>query len=259
MKFCFDTDTGILTTQDSLTPAAPARQMPLYSREAFELLSREWVRCGWALHYYFTLTWFGRPILQLPEDLVRLQEVLVALQPDVIIETGICFGGSLLFHATICEALGKGRVIGVDLNIPEETRAAITAHRLAHHIRMIEGDAIAPATIEAVKRLVSPGETVLVILDSDHTKAHVASELDAYSGFVTPGSCIVAADGIMRDLTDVPGGDPAWAHDNPAAAAREFVDAHPEFEMRQPAWLFNHSTLEKSITYWPDGWLWRKS
>jgi cephalosporin hydroxylase len=259
MKFSFDTDTGILTTQAGAAPDAAARQMPLYSREAFELLSREWVRCGWALGYYFTMTWFGRPILQLPEDLVRLQEVLVTLQPDVIIETGICYGGSLLFHASICEALGKGRVIGVDLNIPADTRAAITGHRLSPRIRMIEGDAIAPATVDAVRQLVRPGETVLVILDSNHTKAHVAGELEAYSGFVTPGSCIVAADGIMRDLTDVPGGDPSWTCDNPAAAAHDFIAAHPEFEMRQPAWPFNNSTLEQNITYWPDGWLWRKS
>jgi len=255
MKFSFDTDTGILTTQDS--GAAP-REIPLYSREAFELLSREWVRCGWALHYYFTFTWFGRPILQLPEDLVRLQEVIVALQPDVIIETGIYSGGSLLFNATICETLRKGRIIGVDVHIPEDTRTAIASHRLSHRIKMIEGDAIAPATVEAVRQLVRPGETVMVLLDSNHTKAHVAGELEAYSPLVTPGSCIVAADGIMRDLTDVPGGDPSWADDNPSSAALEFAAKHPDFEMRQPAWLFNRSTLRNNITYWPDSWLWRK-
>ena len=255
MKFTFDTDAGILTTESS---NAQPRELPLYGREAFEILSREWVRCGWALHYYYTMTWFGRPILQLPEDLVRLQEVLVALQPDVIIETGICFGGSLLFHATICESLRRGRVIGIDLHIPEETRAAVMNHRLSHRIRMIEGDAIAPETVEKVRAQVRPGETVMVILDSNHTKAHVAGELEAYSPLVTPGSCIVAADGIMRDLTDVPGGDPEWSRDNPAEAAKEFLAGHPEFEMRQPAWPYNKSTLEANITYWPDGWLWRK-
>src|SRR5271155_2319410 len=92
------------------------RDLPLYSREAFELVSREWVRIGWGVRYYFTMTWFGRLIQQLPEDLVRLQEVLNALRPDVIIETGVYFGGSLLFQATICEGLGKGRVIGIDIN-----------------------------------------------------------------------------------------------------------------------------------------------
>lgn len=255
MKLTIDTETGVLTTED----AGISREMPLYGRQAFELISRQWVRVGWALHYYFTMTWFGRPILQLPEDLVRLQEVLVALQPDVIIETGIYNGGSLLFHATVCEALGKGRVIGIDQRIDEDTRQALATHRLAHRIQAIEGDAIAPDTVAQVRSLVKPGETVIVLLDSNHTKAHVAGELLAYSPLVTPGSCIVAADGIMRDLTDVPGGYAEWDHDNPAEAAHEFAAAHPEFEMRQPAWPYNRSTLEQNITYWPDGWLWRKA
>jgi cephalosporin hydroxylase len=255
MKLIIDTASRVLTTEDS----GIAGEFPLYSREAFELISREWVRTGWAVDYYYTLSWFGRPILQLPEDLIRLQEVVNSLQPDVIIESGIHSGGSLLFHATLCEALGKGRVIGIDKHIPADTREAIAQHRLAHRIEMIEGDSIAPVTVETVHRRVRPGETVLVILDSHHSREHVAGELRAYAPLVSPGSCIIAADGIMRDLTDVPGGDPAWSHDNPAAAALEFVAAHPEFEMRQPRWPFNRSALEKNITYWPDGWLWRKA
>jgi cephalosporin hydroxylase len=254
MKLTIDSDSGILTTESS----GIYRDLPLYSREAFELISREWVRTGWAVNYYFTLSWFGRPILQLPEDLIRLQEVVNTLQPDVIIESGIYSGGSLLFHATLCEALGKGRVIGIDKDIAADTRAAIAQHRLSHRIEMIEGDSIAPATVEKVHSRVQANETVLVILDSHHSKEHVAAELCAYAPLVTPGSCIVAADGIMRDLTDVPGGDPAWSWDNPAAAALEFAAAHPEFEMRQPRWPFNQSSLERNITYWPDGWLWKK-
>jgi cephalosporin hydroxylase len=255
MRLTIDTGSGVLTTEDS----GMFRDLPLYSREAFELISREWVRTGWAVNYYFTLSWFGRPILQLPEDLIRLQEVVNRLQPDVIVESGIYSGGSLLFHATLCEALGKGRVIGIDKHIAADTREAIAQHRLSHRIEMIEGDSIAPATVGKVQSCVRASETVLVILDSHHSKEHVAAELRAYSPLVTPGSCIIAADGIMRDLTDVPGGDPAWSWDNPAASALEFAAAHPEFEMRQPRWPFNRSELEKNITYWPDGWLWRKS
>jgi cephalosporin hydroxylase len=254
MKLTIDTGSGVLTTED----CGVSRDFPLYSREAFELISREWVRTGWAVNYYFTLSWFGRPILQLPEDLIRLQEVVNTLQPDVIIESGIYSGGSLLFHATLCEAMGKGRVIGIDKYIAEETREAISQHRLSHRIEMIEGDSISPATVGKVYKLVRSGETVLVILDSHHSREHVAGELRAYAPLVTPGSCIIAADGIMRDLTDVPGGDPSWSHDNPAVAALEFAAGNPEFEMRQPAWPFNRSTLEKNITYWPDAWLWRK-
>jgi len=255
MKLTIDTESRVLTTENS----GICRDLPLYSREAFELISREWVRTGWAVNYYFTLSWCGRPVLQLPEDLIRLQEVVNTLKPDVIVESGIYSGGSLLFHATLCEALGKGRAIGIDKHIAQDTREAIAQHRLSHRIEMIEGDSIAPATVAKVHSSIKSGETVLVILDSHHSKEHVAGELCAYAPLVTPGSCIIAADGIMRDLTDVPGGDPAWADDNPAAAALEFAASHPEFEMRQPGWPFNKSTLERNITYWPDGWLWKRS
>ncbi len=254
MKLTINTESRVLTTEDRGVP----RELPLYSREAFEMVSREWARAGWGVGYYFTFGWLGRPILQLPEDLVRLQEVVVSLQPDVIVETGIYSGGSLLFHATLCKALGRGRVIGIDKQIPPETRLAMTSHRLAHRIEMVEGDSLAASTIDAVNRLVHPGESVLVILDSHHSKEHVAGELRAYAPLVSPGSYIVATDGIMRDLTDVPGGESSWSHDNPATAALEFAAEHPEFEMGQPKWPFNRSSLERNITYWPDGWLRRK-
>jgi cephalosporin hydroxylase len=223
------------------------------------MLSREWVRVGWALAYYYTFTWCGQPVLQLPEDLVRFQEVVASLRPDVIIETGIHLGGSLLFHATLCEAVGNGRVIGIDQRIDLETRHALSRHRLSHRITMIEGDSTAPATVTQVRSLVRDGESVLVILDSDHACVHVARELEAYAPLVTAGSCIIAADGIMCDLADVPGGDPSWLNDNPTTAARHFLSAHPEFEMRPPAWRINRGTVRNSITYWPDGWLWRKA
>lgn len=254
MKLSIDTDSRVLTVEEE----GMLRDLPLYGREAFELVSDQWVRIGWGVGYYFTMTWLGRPILQLPEDLVRIQEVLATLQPDVIIETGIYSGGSLLFHATICEGLGKGRVIGIDLKLGDDTKAALSCSRLSHRITMIEGDSASPEIVDEVRAMIRPNEKVLVILDSDHSRAHVARELDAWSPLVTPGSCIVVTDGIMRELTDVPGGERGWANDNPCAAANEFRAAHPEFELRQPAWPFNRSALQKNITYWPDAWLWKK-
>lgn len=255
MKLSIDTDSQLLSIEDRGT----SHQYPLYSREAFELVSREWVRIGWGVRYYFTMTWFGRLIQQLPEDLVRLQEVLHTLQPDVIIETGVYFGGSLLFHATICEGIGKGRVIGIELHIHEATREAVTNHRLGHRISLIQGDSASPEVVDAVRNLIKPGDKVMVILDSDHSRAHVARELEAWAPFVSPGYCMIATDGIMRDLTDVPGGLPEWATDNPCTAAADFLAAHPEFELHQPEWPFNESTLRQNITYWPDSWLWRKA
>jgi cephalosporin hydroxylase len=235
------------------------REIPLFSRKAYEVLSREWLRVGWAMGSYYTFSWAGRPLLQLPEDVVRLQEVVYEIQPELIIETGVCGGGSLLFHATLCEAIGKGRVIGIDVQIADETRRAVEAHRLSPRITMIEGDSAAPETIRKVRDLAVASAPVMVILDSDHSRAHVLRELEAYAPLVTKGSCIIAEDGIMHDLADVPGGYPEWLDDNPSEAARQFAAAHPEFEMRVPTWKFNRGELRGNVTYWPDGWLWRTS
>jgi cephalosporin hydroxylase len=253
MNLTINQDDRLLTIEQ----AGGRRDLPLYSREAFELISREWVRVGWALRYYHTFTWFGRPLLQLPEDLLRLQEVVYRVQPDVIVETGVFDGGSLLFHASLCESMHKGRVIGIEFEVRAGLRDALRDHPLSSRITLLEGDSAAPSMVQQVRAMVQPNETVLVILDSNHTKAHVAAELEAYSPLVAKGSCIVAADGIMRDLSDVPGGQPEWKHDHPAAAAREFLARHPEFEMRQPEWKVNTSPLKENVTYWPDGWLWR--
>lgn len=249
------------TTGQSLTREEDghAQVMPLYSREAFEALSREWVRVGWSLFYYDTFSWGGLPVVQLPDDLIRLQEVVTSIRPDVIIETGIYYGGSLLFHATVCEGLGNGRVIGIDRQIAAETRAAVSSHRLSHRIAMIEGDSASSATVAAVRGLVGEAKSVLVILDSDHSRAHVAREMEAYAPLVTRGSYLIVCDGIMHDLADVPGGEPRWLEDNPDTAARHFLASHPEFVNCQPGWRASHrSPLRNNVSYWPSGWLWKK-
>ena len=255
MNFTIDNERRVLETEQG----GLYSELPLYSREAFELLSREWVRIGWGLHYYHTFSWLGQPILQLPEDLVRMQEVMVRVRPDVLIECGVCDGGSLLFHATLMEALGKGRAVGIDIQIRPGARAAIEASPLGRRIQLMESDSAAPAVVAAVRAGIEPGQTVMVILDSDHTRQHVARELEAWAPAVTQGSCLLVADGVMRDLADVPGGDPSWIQDNPATAAREFLAMHPEFELRQPEWQPNVSPLRNNVTYFPDGWLWRKA
>lgn len=251
-----DNEARVLTVDEA---SGARRELPLFSPEAFELVSREWVRMGWALEQYFTFTWLGRPILQLPEDLIRAQEVIFDLKPDLLIETGVCWGGSMLYHATLFEAIGKGRVVGVDIQIGAETREAIGQSRLAKRIELIEGDSAGASTVAAVREHVRPGETVMVILDSHHSKQHVARELEAYAPLVTPESCIVAADGVMRDLADVPGGQPEWTQDNPFEAARDFAAAHAEFELRDPEWKFHRGPLRKAVTYWPGAWLWRRA
>lgn len=255
MKLTIDYDRNEVTAEEHGT----ARSVPLYSREAFELVSREWVRIGWQMRYSYTFSWFGRPVIQLPEDMIRLQEVLYRVKPDVIVETGVAHGGSLIYYASLCKALGKGRVIGVDLEIRPANRAAIEAHELASAITLIEGDSVSPAIVSKVKSLILPGETVLVILDSCHTRAHVLAELEAYAPLVSENSYIVATDGIMSEVARVPRGEPGWIDDNPTAAAALFAAQHPEFVLAQPDWPFNESELKANVTHWPGAWLRRAS
>jgi cephalosporin hydroxylase len=181
--------------------------------------------------------------------------VIFQLKPDVIIETGVAHGGSLIFYSSLCNAMEKGRVIGIDIEIRTHNRAAIEAHPLSDRITLIEGSSISPEIVAKVKSFVKPGEKVLVILDSNHTYAHVYDELEAYAELVTLGSYIVATDGIMYDLAEVPRGITEWATDNPTFAARDFAAAHPEFVIEQPAWPFNESALDQNITHWPGAWL----
>jgi cephalosporin hydroxylase len=251
MKVIIDTTEKTLTVEEG----GDTRQIGLYTKEAFDILSHQWVKVGWDQKYSYTFSWFGRPIIQLPEDMVRLQEVLYRVKPDVIIETGVAHGGSLIYYASLCKAMGKGRVIGVDIVIRPHNREAIEAHELASYITLVEGDSVADSVIGQVKAQLKPGETVLVLLDSCHTKQHVLNELEAYYALVTPGSYIVATDGVMKDLTDVPRGDPDWTWDNPTAAAAEFAASHPEFVLEQPAWPFNESALTENITHWPGAYL----
>ncbi len=251
MKLIIDTEDASLAVEND-----GERQVHgLYTKEAFELLSLQWLRVGWSLRQYMTFTWMGSPVLQLPEDLLRLQEAVHRVRPTLIVETGVYRGGSLLFSATLCKAVGRGRVVGIDRHIPQEVRSTIESHVLSPLIRLIEGDSVSTEVLEEVSGLVEEDDTVLVILDSDHAKKHVLAELERYSRFVTPGSYMVAADGIMKDLSDVPGGHAEWTSDNPFAAVTEFLERNPDFEQRQPLWPYRESELTENVSYWPGAWL----
>src|SRR5439155_18014109 len=130
--------------------------------------------------YVYAFTWMGRPIIQLPEDIVRIQEVLYRVKPEVIVETGVAHGGSLILYASLCKAMGHGRVIGVDVEIRPHNRQAIEAHELSPLITLVEGSSVDPTIVACVRDLVREGERAIVILDSNHTKAHVLAELGSY-------------------------------------------------------------------------------
>lgn len=228
---------------------------PIGTPEAFSMISKAWLRSGWDNKYVYSFSWMGRPIIQLPEDMVRIQEAIYRIKPDVLIETGIAHGGSLIFYASLFKAMGKGRVIGVDIEIRPHNRQAIEAHELFEYITLIEGSSIDPGMVEQVRNLVKPGETVMVVLDSNHTKSHVLGELEAYAPLVTPGSYIVATDGIMGDLVGAPRSNDDWGWNNPRAAAREFATAHTEFVLQEPARPFNEGNIVDAVTYWPGAWI----
>lgn len=236
-------------------PDGTARTIALDDPETFELLTRVWLRVGWVLKYTYGFTWFGRPVIQLPEDLVRIQELVYDLKPDVIVETGVAHGGSLVFYASLCAAIDHGRVIGVDIEIRPHAREALDVHPLRPWITLIEGNSTAPNVAEAVRSSVRAGERALVVLDSGHTKAHVLAELEAYAPLVSVGSYVVVADGIMEELAGAPNTQPDWEWNNPKAAVAEFAAAHDEFVLERPGFRFNEGDVRTWATHWPDGWL----
>ena len=225
------------------------------SPEAFRVLSRLWLRSGWDNKYVYSFTWLGRPIIQLPEDMIRLQEVIYALRPDVIVETGVAHGGALVFYAGLCRMMDHGRVIGVDVEIRRHNREAIESHPLSTLITLVEGDSKDPSIVADVKSRIEPDETVLVLLDSCHHKQHVLEELRAYSTLVTPGSYIVAMDGIMEELTGAPRSSPDWSWNNPRQAALEFVAENPGFAIEEPQFVFNEGSVTERVTYWPSAFI----
>jgi cephalosporin hydroxylase len=251
MKLTLDTNAKTLTVDDG----GQSKVHDLYTKAAFEIISREWVRLGWNQKYPYTFSWMGRPVIQLPEDMIRMQEVIHQIKPDVIVETGVAHGGSLIYYSSLCKAMDKGRVIGIDIEIRLHNRTAIEQHHLSDRITLVEGSSTAPEIVAQVKAMVKPGETVLVILDSNHTYAHVYDELEAYADMVTLGSYIVATDGVMLEVADVPRGHPEWVTDNPTFAAHDFAANHSEFVIEQPSWPFNESELDQNITHWPGAWL----
>jgi len=230
------------------------------SPEGFDVLSRAWLRAGWQCRHVYTFTWLGRPIIQLPEDMFRVQEVIHDIRPDVIIETGVAHGGSLVFYATLCRVMGRGRVIGVDIDIRPRNREAIENHELSDLITLIEGDSTAPAVVHGVRSLIGPHDTVFVMLDGSHDRDHVLAELNAYAPLVSVGSYIVAADGIMGDLAGLRRCDDTretadWTWNNPRDAVEAFLEGNNDFEPGIPPFEFNESPLSKPATYWAGGWL----
>lgn len=222
-----------------------------------------------AARYSYNFFWLGRPIIQYPQDMVALQEIIWQVRPDVIVETGIAHGGSLMLSASLlalldlCDATEAGevldprapkrRVIGVDIDIRAHNRAAIEAHPLAARITMIEGSSIDAGIVREVRQAVGDARTVLVCLDSNHTHDHVLAELAAYTPMVTPGSYCIVFDTLVEDLPKELSFDRPWGPGaNPKTAVHAWLPTQAEFEI-------DHSWEAKlGITVAPDGFLRRR-
>jgi cephalosporin hydroxylase len=231
------------------------KEYAIGSPQAFKIISDVWLRSGWDSKYVYSFAWMGRPVIQLPEDMIRIQEIIFDIKPDVIIETGVAHGGSLIFYGTLCKAIEKGRVIGIDIEIRPHNRKAIEEHFLFPYITLIEGGSTSQPVIDQLKHLVKPDERVLVLLDSNHSYNHVLNELELYSAFVSVGSYIVATDGIMENLVGAPRSSPDWATNNPKKAAEEFVKNNNRFVFEEPKFPFNESNITERVTYWPSAYI----
>jgi cephalosporin hydroxylase len=181
--------------------------------------------------YSYHFTWMGRPIIQYPQDIVAMQEIIWSLQPDLIIETGIAHGGSIIYYASLLELTGKGHILGIDIDIRPHNKAEIESHQMSKRITMFEGSSIDPATIARVKEFAKDYKNILVVLDSNHTHQHVLEELQAYADLVGVGSYCVVFDTIVEDLPQgVYTGSRPWdIGDNPKTAVAAFLKTNNDF------------------------------
>jgi cephalosporin hydroxylase len=181
--------------------------------------------------YSYNFSWMGRPIIQYPQDMIAMQELLWDIKPDLLIETGIAHGGSLIYYASIMELIGKGKVLGIDIDIREHNKLAIEAHPMYKRIDMIEGSSIDLSIIEQVKSHIKDDMTIMVSLDSNHTHDHVLEELKLYSPFVTLGSYCVVFDTIVEDMPKGMYDRPWDTGNNPKTAVWEFLKQCNDFEI----------------------------
>ncbi len=208
--------------------------------EALRSSARTFMRESTQPKYSYNFSWLGRPIIQYPQDIVAMQELIWALQPDLIIETGIAHGGSLILYASLLElnAVAGGpadaRVIGIDIDIRAHNRAAMEAHPFSRRIDMIEGSSVDEAVVAEVRAAAAGHQRVLVCLDSNHTHAHVLAELEAYAPMTSIGSYCVVFDTVIEDLPAGIYPDRPWGPgDNPMTAVRAYLESHPEFQVDQ--------------------------
>ena len=235
--------------------------------EGLPALTMEWMlKVGLGGKYTYNFKYLGRPVIQFPQDMVAMQEIIWKIKPDLIIETGIAHGGSLILSASmlalldLCDAIESGatinpreskrKVLGIDIDIRAHNREAIESHPMASRIQMIQGSSIAPEVVEQVKAVAKNYQRVLVCLDSNHTHDHVLAELEAYAPLTSIGSYCIVFDTIVEDMPKAMFSDRPWGPgNNPKTAMQEYLKTHPEFEIDKS---IDHKLL---ISAAPEGYL----
>lgn len=198
----------------------------------FQKLSQQWFDISLKYEYPYHFTWLGRPIIQYPQDILIIQELIWKIKPDLIIETGIARGGSLIFTASILELIGKGNVIGIDIDIREQNRKEIEKHQMFKRITMLEGSSIDKKIINKIFKLAEGKKKILVLLDSFHTQNHVLQELKLYSPLVNKGSYLVVFDTVVEDMPKNSFPNRPWDKgNNPKTAVKEFLKKNKRFKI----------------------------
>ncbi len=214
-------------------------------------LTKQWFRRASKLEYSYHFKWLGVPIIQFPQDILAIQEIVWDTKPDLIVETGVARGGSLILYASLLEMLGNdGRVIGIDIDIRKPNRKAIENHPLTHRIELIEGSSVDNDVVCQVFERAQLAKRVLVVLDSNHTHEHALEEMRRYSPLVEKGSYLIVLDTVIEDMPKEFSNDRPWGPgNNPKTAVREFLKTNPRFEI-------DRAVQDKlQITAGPDGFL----
>jgi len=238
-----------MSAEDEFQQAVARNINSLREDSGLRTQSLSWLVRSAERRYSYNFRWMGRPIIQYPQDMIAMQEILWDVRPDLIIETGIAHGGSLVYYASLCELMGHGEVLGIDIDIRAHNRIAIEEHPMAKRIRMLQGSSIDPAIVEQVRRQ-AQDKRVVVVLDSNHTHDHVLAELDAYAPLVSVGSYCVVFDTVVEDMHANAFPDRPWGvGNNPKTAVHEFLRTDDRFEIDR------NIEAKIQITVAPDGYL----
>jgi len=220
------------TTITVSNPSCEAFTGSIFSTEAMEFLERAYLCTAVERRLMYEPSWLGMRIIQLPNDIIAMQEAIYRVKPDLIIETGVAHGGSLIYYSSLLECINpKGKIIGIDVDIRSENRELIERHPLAHRITLIEASSTSATVVEKINTFIGNGEyqKCLVSLDSDHSYEHVRNEIEIYKNFVSADSYLIVQDSAMDLIKDIPSSKANWRVEGPSRAISEFTKENSNF------------------------------